>query len=71
MNLNFQDEEGKFNFPMVVSVIEMIDNTVVVFFTLEYLARLVLCPNKIRYIFKGSLLRIILIVFWKDSWGKP
>ena len=44
------DEGGESEWPLVVLVIEMTDNFVVVFFTLEFLVRLAICPNKIKFI---------------------
>ena len=43
-----KDEKGRVDFPRIVLVIDLIDNFVVIFFTLEYLVRLVVCPNKKR-----------------------
>jgi hypothetical protein len=45
-----QDDRGNIQYPRVVSVIETIDNFIVIFFTVEYLLRLGLCPNKIRFV---------------------
>ncbi len=45
-----EDEEGESEWPVVVLIIEMTDNFVVVFFTLEFLVRLVICPNKLKFI---------------------
>ena len=44
-----QDSAGNVQYPTVVFVIEMIDNIVVIFFTVEFLVRLLVCPNKMRY----------------------
>ena len=44
------DEEGQIAFPTIVAIIEWVDNFVIVFFSIEYLARLVLCPNKIKFL---------------------
>ena len=43
-----KDEKGRVDFPRIVLVIDLIDNFVVIFFTLEYLVRLLVCPNKKR-----------------------
>ena len=45
---HLQDEAGNVQYPVVVFVIEMIDNFVVIFFTIEMLVRLIICPNKTR-----------------------
>ena len=45
---NFQDSAGNVQYPTVVLIIEMIDNFVVIFFTIEFVVRLLVCPNKIR-----------------------
>ena len=45
-----QDEEGNIKFPNVAFTIELIDSFIVIFFTVEYLLRLVICPNKLRFI---------------------
>ena len=44
-----KDEEGRVDFPRIVLIIDLIDNFVVIFFTVEFLARLTVCPNKKRY----------------------
>jgi len=44
------DEKGQIAFPTIVTIIEWVDNFVIVFFSIEYLARLVLCPNKIKFL---------------------
>ena len=47
-SLHLQDDAGNVQYPLVVFVIEMIDNFVVIFFTIEMLVRLIICPNKTR-----------------------
>lgn len=42
--------DGNADFPLVVYVIEVIDNFVVVYFTVEYVLRLILCPAKLKFI---------------------
>ena len=50
-----QDESGNVEFPWVVFVIELLDNFVVIFFTIEFAIRLFICPNKRRFLsLKGS-----------------
>ena len=44
----FQDSDGNAQFPTVVFIIEMIDNIIIIFFTFEFLVRLLVCPNKMR-----------------------
>ena len=44
-----EDVNGNIAYPMVVFVIEMIDNFVVAFFSIEYLIRLIICPNKVKF----------------------
>ena len=44
------DEEGNLDFPLLLYVISLIDNFVVVYFTVEYLIRLIICPMKIKFI---------------------
>ena len=44
-----KDEEGRVDFPRIVLIIDLIDNFVVIFFTVEFLTRLTVCPNKKRY----------------------
>ena len=44
-----EDEEGRVDFPRIVLIIDLIDNFVVIFFTIEFLTRLIVCPNKKRY----------------------
>ena len=45
---SFQDSEGKVQFPTVVFIIETIDNIIIIFFTFEFVVRLLVCPNKMR-----------------------
>ena len=44
------DEEGVSDYPVVVKIIDIIDDTVVIFFTIELLVRAVICPNKHKFI---------------------
>ena len=44
-----KDKEGRVDFPRIVLIIDLIDNFVVIFFTVEFLTRLIVCPNKKRY----------------------
>ena len=44
------DENGGSDWPVVVMIIQFTDNFVVVFFSLEFVVRLLLCPNKIKFI---------------------
>ena len=44
------DQSGEIEWPIVVLIIELTDNFVIVFFTLEFLVRLILCPNKMKFI---------------------
>ena len=44
------DEEGSVEYPTVLAIIEYIDNFVVIFFTIEYLLRLIVSPLKIKFI---------------------
>ena len=37
-------------FHILAYIIDLIDNFVVVFFSLEYLIRLIICPNKFKFI---------------------
>ena len=44
------NEEGVIEFPVIVTVIEVIDYVVSVFFTFEYFLRLIVSPRKIKFI---------------------
>ena len=44
------DAEGESEWPVVVLIIEMTDNFVIVFFSLEFVIRLLICPNKLKFI---------------------
>ena len=44
----FQDSDGNAQFPTVVFIIETIDNIIIIFFTFEFVVRLLVCPNKMR-----------------------
>ena len=45
-----QDEEGNIKYPNIAFTIELIDSFIVIFFTIEYFLRLVICPNKLRFL---------------------
>ena len=57
-------------FPWIVFIIELLDNFVVIFFTFEFLIRLIICPNKKRLVevvvvpprFMGEAMNIIDVV---------
>ena len=36
-------------YPVVITVIDVIDHVVVIFFTFEYFVRLLVCPRKIKF----------------------
>ena len=42
--------EGRLEYPIVVNIIEVVDHTVVIFFTLEYLIRFTVCPRKLKFV---------------------
>ena len=41
----FLDENGNLEFPLVVYLIELLDNFVTIFFSAEFLTRLIICPR--------------------------
>ena len=41
----FVDENGNLEFPLVVYLIELLDNFVTIFFSAEFLTRLIICPR--------------------------
>ena len=45
-----EDEEGNIEYPNIAFTIELIDSFIVLFFTVEYFLRLVICPNKVRFL---------------------
>ena len=45
-----EDDHGKVDFPLVLQVIDMIDNFVIVYFTVEYIIRLIICPVKAKFV---------------------
>ena len=45
-----KDNEGNVDFPLILYIIEIIDDFVVIYFTFEYLVRLIICPMKMRFI---------------------
>ena len=65
---NFQDSAGNVQYPTVVLIIEMIDNFVVIFFTIEFVIRLLVCPNKIRQLIL-SYMSVINKGFWDCFWN--
>ena len=50
MNELKEDENGLLEYATVVSFIEVIDVFVVIFFTIEYSLRLIVCPSKIKFL---------------------
>ena len=44
-----ENEEGVTEFPLVVAIIDIIDNLVVIFFSVELLIRVIICPDKKRF----------------------
>ena len=49
-----EDEEGKSDYPIIVAIIHLIDNFVIIFFTIEFVVRLIVCPNKIRSFYRRT-----------------
>ena len=45
-----KDEDGYTEFPLIVTIIELLDNFVIAFFTMEYLIRLLICPVKSKFV---------------------
>ena len=56
-----EDEEGKSDFPIIVAIIHLIDNFVIIFFTIEYILRLLICPVKKKFV-KDTMNMVPLIV---------
>ena len=44
-----ENEDGVSEFPLVVTIIDIIDNLVVIFFSMELLIRVIICPDKKRF----------------------
>ena len=45
-----EDEFGDTQYPTVVTIIDIIDNTVVIFFTVELVVRIIICPFKKKFL---------------------
>ena len=45
-----EDADGAIEYHWLAYIIDLTDNFVVVFFSLEYLIRLIICPNKFKFI---------------------
>ena len=45
-----EDEEGQTDYPVIVAIIHLIDNFVIIFFTIEYILRLLICPVKKKFV---------------------
>ena len=41
----FLDENGNLEFPLIVYLIELLDNFVTIFFSAEFITRLIICPR--------------------------
>ena len=44
-----ENEDGVTEFPLVVTIIDIIDNLVVIFFSVELMIRVIICPDKKRF----------------------
>ena len=44
-----ENEYGVTEFPLVVTIIDIIDNLVVIFFSVELMIRVIICPDKKRF----------------------
>ena len=56
-----EDEEGQSDYPIIVAIIHLIDNFVIIFFTIEYILRLLICPVKKKFV-KDTMNMVPLIV---------
>ena len=45
-----EDEKGRVEYPVILAIIEYIDNFVVIFFTFEYFIRLLVSPRRFKFI---------------------
>ena len=57
-----EDEEGKTDYPIIVAIIHLIDNFVIIFFTVEYILRLLICPVKKKFVKDTMNMVTIMIV---------
>ena len=55
-----ENAEGSVEYPLVLAIIECIDNIVVIFFTFEYFLRLIVSPRKLKFM-KGAMNMIDLL----------
>ena len=55
-----EDEQGRVEFPLLLKIIDVIDNITIGFFTLEYLMRLACSPRKFKFM-KGPMNMIDLL----------
>ena len=46
------DHKGNVDYPMAVYMIDLMDNVVTIFFSGEFMTRLVICPRKLKFIKK-------------------
>ena len=44
-----EDSDGNIEFPVIVDIISIIDQTVIIFFTVEFVVRLTVCPAKSKF----------------------
>ena len=44
------DSEGYIEFPTILYVMDLLDEFVVIFFTIEYVTRLIICPRKVKFL---------------------
>ena len=61
-----EDENGVTEFPVIVLIIQLMDNFVIIFFTIEYFLRLVVCPNKTKFI-KDAMNMVLILVLLNTS----
>jgi len=45
-----EDAEGNVEYPTVVYIIDLLDNFVTIFFSLEFLTRAIVCPRKLKFL---------------------
>ena len=51
-----EDADGSIEYHWLAYIIDLTDNFVVVFFSLEYMIRLIICPNKFKFIKVNNIL---------------
>ena len=61
-----EDADGAIEYHWLAYIIDLTDNFVVVFFSLEYMIRLLICPNKFKFIKVNKIITLSLQILRRE-----